>query len=274
MNPFNHLRVLRAFTQDHADLLGAQEDRNLIGEIGLHQAKGEPLTLKQLFLLDIGSISTVQRRLRRLKALGLVRHKPSAADRRAVELSLSPKAMRVLARYSDLMSAQQDPGAARDDPEPRHVCGLCDSDAGRLGLLAGFFAQGLKRGDRCVLVAPSDLQGAILDALPDRRRAAERLIVSPGHDSGVAQLEYYGRQAREARQAGQALSIAGDASWAISRSFTVDELFDYEKRLDAMARKNSLRVLCVYDTRRFSGGDLLHAMKCHRDNLRHPVLLG
>ena len=35
---------------------------------GYHQPKGKPLTLKQLFLLGVGSIATVQRRLRRLSS--------------------------------------------------------------------------------------------------------------------------------------------------------------------------------------------------------------
>jgi hypothetical protein len=35
-----------------------------------------------------------------------------------------------------------------------------------------------------------------------------------------------------------------------------------------------MRALCVYDARRFSGGDFLQAVKCHRDHWRQPIMLG
>ena len=165
MRLFDKLRALRAFEQQHRDSLGTVEDRHLIGEIGYHQGKGKPLTLKQLFLLDVGSIATVQRRLRRLKDLGLVQHRRAASDRRAVELTLSPKCIRIFAKYDALMSSKP---PARDAPrgsEHRHVCGLCDADAGCRNLLVTFLAQGLKRGDKCLLVAPTGSQEEILGAL-------------------------------------------------------------------------------------------------------------
>jgi DNA-binding MarR family transcriptional regulator len=275
MRHFEKLRTLRTFRKEHADIFSTLEGHHLISEIGFHQARGEPLTLKQLFLLDIGSVSTVQRRLRQLKERGLVRHQPSARDRRAVELTLSAKCLRIFARYDELMSSKPaGRGSAPGNAESRHVCGLCDSDAGRRNLLAGFFTQGLKRGDRCVLVAPTPIQKEILDGLPHRRRASEQLHVTEGHASGEAQLAFYRRLVREAKQAGQNLCVAGDASWALSRNFSVDELFDYEKRLDVLARKSALTVMCVYDARDFSGGDFLRAVKCHRDHARHPILLG
>lgn len=275
MRPFEKLRALRTFRAEHADIFSTLEGHHLISEIGLHQAKGEPLTLKQLFLLGIGSVATVQRRLRRLKALGLVRHRQAPSDRRSVELTLSPKCVRVFAQYDALMSSKSLPGdGGRTKAEPSHRCGLCDSDAGRRNLLGAFFAQGLKRGDKCVLITPAAIRQAILDGLPHRRRAAEQLLVSNGHDSGDAQIAFYRRLAKEARQAGQNLCVAGDASWALSRNFSVEELFDYEVRLDVLARKHSMTVLCVYDTRDFSGGDFLQAVKRHRDHSRHPIMLG
>jgi len=272
MRQFEKLRALRAFRKEHADFLGTQEDRHLVAEIGYHQAKGKPLTLKQLHLLDIGSIATVQRRMRKLKSLGLVKQRQAASDRRSVELTLSAKCIRIFAQYDSLMSARPPVRqAAKGNPETRHRCGLCDSDAGRRDLLVTFFTQGFKRGDRCVLVAPTAIQNEVLDTLPHRRRAAEQLLVSEGMESGDAQIAFYKRLAREARRAGQNLCLAG-ASWAHSRNLTIGELFDFEKRLDALARRSSLMVLCIYDARHLSGGDILNALKFHRDHARSAIL--
>jgi DNA-binding MarR family transcriptional regulator len=275
MRHFEKLRALRAFEKQQLDFLSTVEDHRLIGEIGYHQAKGKPLTLKQLSLLDVGSIATVQRRLRRLKQLGLVQHRRAASDRRAVELTLSPKCLRIFAKYDTLMSSKPPPrGTARRNGAPKHVCGLCDSDAGGRNLLVTFLAQGLKRGDKCVLVAPAEVQNDILAGLPHRRRAPERLVVSQGYDSADAQLAFFNCVLQEAKQTGQALCVAGDMSWTLSRNVRIDALLDIETRFEALARQLPLTGLCVYNARHFSSGDFLRAVKCHRDHSRHPIVLG
>jgi DNA-binding MarR family transcriptional regulator len=106
MRVFDKLRARTAFEKQHLPQLKTLEDHQLIHEIGWHEAQGRPLTLKQLFLLDAGSIATVQRRLRRLKQLGLIQQRRSARDRRAVELTLSPKLHRVFAKYGELLSGE------------------------------------------------------------------------------------------------------------------------------------------------------------------------
>ena len=82
MRVFERLRTLRTFEKQHLSFLRTVEDHDLVCEIGYHQAEGRALTLKQIFLLDVGSVATVQRRLRRLKQLGVVHQHRSAADGR------------------------------------------------------------------------------------------------------------------------------------------------------------------------------------------------
>ena len=228
-----------------------------------------------MFLLDVGSIATVQRRLRRLKTLGLVQHRRAANDLRTVGLTLSPKCLQIFAKYDTLMSPKPTArDAARRNGEPRHVCGLCDSDAGCRNLLVTFLAQGMKRGDKCVLVAPAEVQNGILAALPDRRKAPRHLVVSEGYDSSDAQFAFLKRVAQEAKRAGQDLCVAADMAWSLSRTLRIDALLDIETRFDALAARLSLKALCVYDARHISSGDFLHAVKCHRDHSRYPIVLG
>ncbi len=49
---------------------------------------------------DIGSAATLERRLARMKRLGVVVQARSEVDRRNVELKLSPKTWRTFQRYS------------------------------------------------------------------------------------------------------------------------------------------------------------------------------
>lgn len=286
MRLFEKLRALRAFEKHHADSLSTVEDYHLIGEIGDHQAKGRPLTLKQLSVLEIGSIATVQRRLRRLKDLGLVKHRRAASDRRAVELMLSPKCVRILSKYGALMSSTLryarragERRAVRRAGERRagarvHLCGLSENDAGCRNLLVKFLVEGLERGDKGVLVAPAEVQGGILAELRHRRKIPRHLVVSEGYNSTDAQVAFFTRVLQEAKQAGQAVCFAANMSWTLSKNVQIDAILDIETQFDTLAEQGSLTGLCVYDARHFSSGDFLRAVKCHHDHFRHPIVLG
>ncbi len=118
---FEHLEQLRAFERRHLRFLQTLEDHDMVKAIGLYQARGKPLTLKQLSGLEIGSMATLQRRLARLKRLGVVVQRRSEVDRRNVELELGSRIQRMFQRYSALLVAKPagngaDPSA--DGPIP------------------------------------------------------------------------------------------------------------------------------------------------------------
>ncbi len=78
------------------------EDLDIIWDIGLHQEAGNPTTLKLLFLRGIGSVATVQRRVGRLKRLGVVHQSRAAHDKRVVKLTIDPALLRKLQRLFPL----------------------------------------------------------------------------------------------------------------------------------------------------------------------------
>lgn len=98
---FAKLRAMRAFEKRHLHFLRTLEDFDLIREIGYHQEEGAPLTMKRLFLLDLASIATVQRRLRHLKHSGAIHLTRSRHDARRVEVSLSPKLLKTYGKYAE-----------------------------------------------------------------------------------------------------------------------------------------------------------------------------
>ena len=99
---FEKLRNLRGIQRERLSLLTTLADIDIIREIGFYQERETPITLKLLSLKNIGSSATVQRRLRRLKRLGLVLQKRSRHDRRNVELSVSPE-VRNIYRTKELL---------------------------------------------------------------------------------------------------------------------------------------------------------------------------
>jgi DNA-binding MarR family transcriptional regulator len=103
MGVFAALRTTRAFRRRHLQFIETAEDQDLVLEIGYHQERGEPLSMKRLQLLGVTSVPTLQRRLRRLRQAGVVVIRRSENDGRAVELLLSPKALRAYAKYVELI---------------------------------------------------------------------------------------------------------------------------------------------------------------------------
>ena len=100
---FQSLKIARDFRRLHMPFLQTLEDVDLIGEIGLYQARGHPVTLKLLFTKGIASVATVQRRLERLRRLGVVERSKSDVDKRVVHLSLSQSTLRLFLRSNHLM---------------------------------------------------------------------------------------------------------------------------------------------------------------------------
>lgn len=103
---FELLRSLRAFEKRNLQFLRTVEDFDLVREIGYHQERGRPLTVKQLYLLDLASMATVQRRLRRLRQAGAIQQVRSGEDGRSMELRLTPKAAKAFERYAELLVDQ------------------------------------------------------------------------------------------------------------------------------------------------------------------------
>ena len=161
-----------------------------------------------------------------------------------------------------------------------HICGLYDDDAGRLKLAVPFLAEGLRLGQLCVLVARPETIKAILDhlepgqgGLPDFA-LGKQLVVSEGEKSGDAMLAFLERINFEARAAGHSIRWVGDMAWTSTKRISIDQLMDFEMRVDFVAQRFPLAAVCQYDLRHFSGRAVLRALKCHSDTFRYPLALG
>jgi DNA-binding MarR family transcriptional regulator len=104
MKVFLKLHTLRAFEKQHLPWLQTLEDFDIVKAIGYHHEADMAFALKHLFEMDIGSAATINRRLKRLKQLGLVRQKRSARDGRVQLLTLRPGLQRIFDRYGQLLA--------------------------------------------------------------------------------------------------------------------------------------------------------------------------
>lgn len=118
------LRAFREFEKQHLPFLGTTEDLDLLCAIGARQEERRPLTMKELLLLNLSSVATIQRRLRHLRQVGAVQETRCAYDRRAIELTLSQQMLEALAKYADII---------RQMLPPEHAAGSAPSAAKRRG---------------------------------------------------------------------------------------------------------------------------------------------
>jgi len=99
MKLFTGLKKIREFEKQQLPFLKSVVDFDIVIEIGYAEEQEQPLTLKQLFLLNIRSRTTVRRKLRRLIDQGIVIRRKHVSDHRASLLTVSVSTVRLLSKY-------------------------------------------------------------------------------------------------------------------------------------------------------------------------------
>src|ERR1700687_1850358 len=106
MKLFTGLKKIREFERLQLPFLKSVVDFDIVIEIGYaEEQQGQPLTLKQLFLLNICSRTTVRRKLARLIEQGIVIRRKHANDHRASLLIISASTVKLLSKYGGLLTS-------------------------------------------------------------------------------------------------------------------------------------------------------------------------
>ena len=105
MKLFTGLKKIREFERLQLPFLKSVVDFDIVIEIGYAEEQGQPLTLKQLFLLNIRSRTTVRRKLARLIEQGIVIRRKHANDHRANLLIISASSVKLLSRYGGTLTS-------------------------------------------------------------------------------------------------------------------------------------------------------------------------
>jgi hypothetical protein len=96
--------LMRAYEKRCFPWMQSIEDRDLIAIIGTHQDENsDGISCKQLYLADIAPVATVQRRVRRLIKLGILRKQRSSRDARVFYICLSGPARGAIEAYVTLL---------------------------------------------------------------------------------------------------------------------------------------------------------------------------
>ena len=105
MRLFTGLKKIREFERLQLPFLKSVVDFDIVIEIGYADEQGQPLTLKQLFLLNISSRTTVRRKLARLIEQRIVMRRKHANDNRASLLTISASSIKLLGKYGGTLTS-------------------------------------------------------------------------------------------------------------------------------------------------------------------------
>ena len=157
-----------------------------------------------------------------------------------------------------------------------HLFALYATDRERRALAVPFLIDGLREGSICFLVAPEISREEILTELKESRTeidndiAAGRLIATEHQDSPREQYEFLERETSAAERDGATtFRLFADMIGARQRMSLV-QLLELEEGFDeAIVRNHQIAAMCAYDVRKFSGIELLGALKSHRGSVRY-----
>ncbi len=180
----------------------------------------------------------------------------------------------------NVQSWQQE--SVQDEPlatiHGNHLCGIYGTDAGRLDLAVPFLLEGLQKGSVCFLVAPSDVQGDVVQAMKVKRPSldsdikAGRLIVSAHQKSPAAQCRFFETAMKKAEDEGvDSFRVVGDM-WGLRLLVSAKEMIELGVGFERLiVPRFPVVALCAYDARKFAGVELLDALKDHQDTFKFPM---
>ena len=104
MKLFAALRKIREFEKLELSFLKTIIDFDIIVEIGYAEEQQQPITAKQLFLLNLSSRTTVRRRLATLVEKRIIVRRKNANDHRSSLLTISSRSLKLLAKYGGILT--------------------------------------------------------------------------------------------------------------------------------------------------------------------------
>ena len=159
-----------------------------------------------------------------------------------------------------------------------HLCGIYGSDAGRLDLAVPFLLEGLQKNSVCFLIAPIPAQKDILQAMKKKRPSLDsdiadgRMIVSEHQPTPAEQCSFFEVRMRKAEAEGvDSFRVVGDM-WGLRLLVSSEEMIELEVGFERIiVPQFPVVALCAYDARRFTGVELLDALKDHDDTFKYPM---
>jgi DNA-binding CsgD family transcriptional regulator len=159
-----------------------------------------------------------------------------------------------------------------------HVCHLYATAGEQIRSLHAFVLEGIRRREQCLylgdatnayeLLGQLATTGTDVQALIDRGdllfESAREAYLSNGHFDADAMIEYLAAGSKNAREREwMGLRVMGEMNWALGIETRSKQLAVYEARLNRLASRSGMRIMCLYDRRRFRPEIVRDVLRTH-----------
>jgi MEDS: MEthanogen/methylotroph, DcmR Sensory domain len=170
------------------------------------------------------------------------------------------------------------PFAGSELRESRHVCAFFNSDDEQYRVLLPFIKDGFESGDKAIHVVNPDqrcdhlkrLAAVGIDAEAAQKsgqfelRTNTETYIRDGRFDQYRMLDAFELLASDTAKAGFSRSrIVCHMDWAVQAGSQVDNLVEFESRVNEVWLRHEDAVICTYDLAKFGGGTVIDIMRTH-----------
>lgn len=168
----------------------------------------------------------------------------------------------------------------------RHICAFFHDDAEHYKVLLPFIREGLERGERAFHIIDPERRQEHLRTMAEAGIRDEKLeqgqLEVRGWEDAYLRLGRFDQRAmlaliEEALQGGAKLGypltrLIANMEWALGDWPGVDDLVEYEARLNHVLPRYEDPVICTYDLRKFDAGVVVDILRTHPSALIGGVI--
>jgi DcmR-like sensory protein len=160
----------------------------------------------------------------------------------------------------------------------RHICAFFNSKEEEYETLLDFIKEGMEQNDRAAHFVACDCAdqhrsrlregGVDVDGAEARGQLKvatwDDAYLMDGHFDQDRQIKLLENVLKEGREAGFAQTrLVANMEWALEEKAGVEDIVEYESRLNYMLPKYSDPVICTYDLARFNAGVAMDILRTH-----------
>lgn len=162
-------------------------------------------------------------------------------------------------------------------PQPGHVCAFFDSASQKYDTLLPFIKEAIDVGDDVFTIVDADayaghvakLSGAAIPVgdATDRGQltisTAEETYLSAESDSLARLIEFLERRLQDAKRDGRCVRTWGEMNWIARSDLPINEILEYEARVNDLLPDHQCSLVCVYDTARIPSAIMSDILATH-----------
>jgi hypothetical protein len=161
--------------------------------------------------------------------------------------------------------------------EPGHICAFFDSRSEEYDVLSPYYKEGIALDERVITIVGDDrrrdhvakltARGIDVDAATNDGHlqvlTAEDTYMKGGRFGAERMYQLLQSALADAHQHGKRVRTSGVMDWALNGAAGIEELMEYESRVNFLVPTYDCTLLCVYDINEISGRMMMEILTTH-----------